>query len=526
MTSLIGALGSGFTSWWGRISQGDERQATWRDHYGFLRSYYLSNGLYDDLRNTFTALGLPMEALKPIRNPSYRVVEFYAAKLWPGPLPAALPIVTENGDTLIEAIEQLWEWSNWGSEKQAAARSFAMYGDMFLKVATRSVFDPFTETYKVNRVYMQNLEPQHVTDFDADERGYLTYARIDVPQTRRKENGKIEAYTLTEIWSKEKQEFKRWEHDKGLDADIERLQEPTEVRPFSYFQIDFVPIVWQPFRHIGDERGMAAITPAIDKIDEANRQATKLHQMLFRYNRPTWVAMANGMDSTGRPLPPPRLGGSDGSTITTSADSETDDLWRLPGMNTLAALVPDIDYAATLAILNAQMTEISRDLPEMVYAEIQEKEGLSGIALRYMMEAAIDRLEEARGNAEGALIRAQQMALTIGQNAGLFKGLGDYKAGALAHSFGQRQVLTLAERERAEIVKMYVEAGVPVVSATRRAEWTDEEREQLAEDKEEEQANAQEGLGAALLNAQAQFDRGGVQTSNRGVTVAQNGNGE
>jgi hypothetical protein len=146
--------------------------------------------------------------------------------------------------------------------------------------------------------------------------------------------------------------------------------------------------------------------------------------------------------------------------------------------------------------------------------------------LRYMMEAAIDRLEEARGNAEGALIRAQQMALTIGQNAGLFKGLGDYKAGALAHSFGQRQVLTLAERERAEIVKMYVEAGVPVVSATRRAEWTDEEREQLAEDKEEEQANAQEGLGAALLNAQAQFDRGGVQTSNRGVTVAQNGNGE
>jgi hypothetical protein len=521
MTSLIGALGSGFTSWWGRISQGDEHQATWRDHYGFLRSYYLSNGLYDDLRNTFTALGLPMEALKPIRNPSYRVVEFYAAKLWPGPLPAALPIVTENGDTLIEAIEQLWEWSNWGSEKQAAARSFAMYGDMFLKVATRS-----DTLNTISRVYMQNIEPQSVTDFDADERGYLTYIRIDVPQTRRKANGKVEAYTLTEIWRKDTQEFKRWEHDKGLDADIERLQAPTEERPFSYFGIDFVPIVWQPFRNVGDERGMAAITPAIDKIDEANRQATKLNQMLFRYNRPTWVAMANGMDSTGRPLPPPRLGGSDGSTITTSTDSETDDVWRLPGMNTLEALVPNINYDAALAILNAQMTEISRDLPEMVYAEIQEKEGLSGIALRYMMEAAIDRLEEARGNAEGALIRAQQMALTIGQNAGLFKGLGDYASGALAHSFGQRQVLTLAERERAEIVKMYVEAGVPVVSATRRAEWTDEEREQLAEDKDEEQANAQEGLGAALMNAQAQFDRGGVQTPNRGATVAQNGNGE
>ena len=58
-------------------------------------------------------------------------------KIWPGPLPAALPIVTEN-QAIIEPIQQVWTWSNWGSEKQAAARWFACYGDMFLKVATKS----------------------------------------------------------------------------------------------------------------------------------------------------------------------------------------------------------------------------------------------------------------------------------------------------------------------------------------------------------------------------------------------------
>lgn len=513
-TALIGAA-SGFTSWWGRLTQGTVEQATWRQQYDFLQAYYLSNGLYDVLRDSFTALGMPTEALKPLRNPAYRVVEFYAAKLWPGALPAALPLVTDN--TKLQApLEQIWAWSNWGSEKQAAARGFAEYGDLFLKVATRS------QGNQIVRVYMQNLQPQSVTDFDADERGYLTYVRIDVPQTRRKADGKLEAYTLTEVWDKETQLFRRWEHSKGADTDLRGLGAPTDEKPFTYFGIDFVPVVWQPFRHIGDERGMAAITPAIDKIDEANRQATRLHSMLYRYNKPLWAASAGGMDSTGRPLPPPRLGGTDGSTLELSSDPGTEDIVRLPGTTSLDALVPNINYADALGILNAQLMDISRDLPEMVYAEIQEKDGLSGIALRYMLEAATDRLLEARGNAEGALVRAQQMALTMGQNAGLFKGLGDYAAGALAHSFASRQVLTLAERERAEITKMYVEAGVPLATATRRAEWTDEEREQMATEKEEEQANTQAGLGAALLNAQTQFDQGG---QNNGAQAVQNGQG-
>lgn len=481
------------------LQRQDAQQATWADQYNMLRAYYLSNGVYDVLRNLLSGLGVKKEALKPLRNPAYRVVEFYAAKLWPGVLPAALPIDTEN-QAIIAPIQQVWTWSNWAAEKQAVARTFPLYGDLFLKVATRS-----DSQGQVSRVYIQHLEPQSVTAFDADERGYLTFIRLDVPQQRRKQDGKTESYTLTEVWDKGAQSYRLWEHKKGPAEDLDKLGEPASERSFGDFGIDFVPIVWQPFRHIGDERGMAAITPALDKIDEANRQATRLHQMLFRYNKPLWAASAGGVDGSGRPLPPPRLG--DGNSLELSDDPATDDVVRLPGATKLEAMVPDLNYDAALNVLRDQMAEIRRDLPEMVYSEIQERNELSGVAIRYLLEAAIDRLLEARGNAEAALIRANQMALTIGQNVGLFRGLGSYEAGDFTHSFATRPVLSEAELERSQIVQGYVGAGVPLVTATRRSGWTESEIETMIEEREEEQANQSAGLGAALLNAQASFDR-------------------
>lgn len=507
MASLIGAFSS-YSAWWNYVTitaqRNTDKQATWADQYNYLRAYVLSNGLYDVLRATFTGLGMPKESLRPLRNPAFRVVSFYSAKLWPGTLPQALPIETDN-KRIVAPLAQLWQWSNWNSEKQAVARSFPTYGDLFLKVATKSKND------RVSRVYLQNLGPQTVTDFSSDERGYLTYVRIDVPQVRRNAEGKTEPYTLTEVWDKATQTFRRWEHKKSATTAIAQLGTPTEEQPFSAFGIDFIPLVWQPFIHIGDERGMAAITPAIDKIDEANRQATRLHQMLFRYNKPIWAASAGGMDSSGRPLPPPRLGGGDGSTLELSDDPATDDVVRLPGATALNPLVPSLNYDSALNVLRDMMAEIRRDLPEMTYSELQEHTDLSGVAIRYLMETAVDRLIEARGNAEAALIRAQQMALTIGQATGLFTGLGNYEAGDFAHTFKERPVLTLAEMERATITKTYVDGGVPVQTATRRAGWSEAEREAMATEKAEEQLQVQQGLATAMLNAQTNFDQGMAQ---------------
>ena len=139
MAKLVGAFQS-WSAWWtyvGLTLQRQEQRANWADQYNMLKAYYLNNGVYEIIDAMFSGFGVKRQELKPLRNPAFRVVEFYAVEYWPGPLPAALPIVTEN-QAIIEPIQQVWTWSNWGSEKQAAARWFACYGDMYLKVATKS----------------------------------------------------------------------------------------------------------------------------------------------------------------------------------------------------------------------------------------------------------------------------------------------------------------------------------------------------------------------------------------------------
>lgn len=510
-----------FTStaaWWSYVAvslQRGEQPAPWRDQYRALKSYYLNNGLYEVLDKLLKAIADDDKkaALRPLRNPAFRVVEFYAAKLWPGTLPNALPLEAKS-DSILPAIQQVWQWSNWNIEKQTCARWFATFGDMFIKVATKG--DP------VNRVFMQNIEPEFVTDFDADERGYLTYIRMDIPRTRRNAKGELEAYTHTEVWTK--QDYRLWEHDKGPDEELEKLGTPTQAEPLASFGIDFVPVVWVPFRSIGDERGTGAFTLQLDKIDEINRQATRLHQILFRYNRALWALMANATDSTGRPLPAPRIGGQ--ATPTSAGnlgqlEVDDDTLLGLPGMSDIKSLVAQINYADALAILNAQIAELEQDLPELAYFRLRDAGELSGRAVRLLLGDAVDRLIEARGNGEAGLLRAQAMALTMGVKAGLFEGIGTYEAGSFEHKFVERDPFPLSDHELAETTKTLTDAGVPVLAAARFAGFSEEQLADLEKELASEQERTATLARAYTTQAETNASRNGaVATNGAGGQVA------
>jgi hypothetical protein len=121
---------------------------------------------------------------------------------------------------------------------------------------------------------------------------------------------------------------------------------------------------------------------------------------------------------------------------------------------------------------------------------------------------AVDRVIEARGNAEAALIRAQQMALTIGVQAGVFKDIGTYEKGDFDHRFESREVFPSSDIDLANEVKIYTDAGLPVVTALREiAKWPEGKLQQVAADMNEEATamtipgklpvNASEGLRKA-----------------------------
>lgn len=469
------------------------------DMYAALEWYYHNNGLYALLQQDLMAGGLWTEGMVGLRNPAHRVVEFYVAKLWGGPLAKALPIVTEQKN-IVDPIQQVWAWSNWGAAKQVAARWFAMYGDMFIKVATNTAITP---DGKPTKVYFQNIKPMYVTDFNTDERGYLTWVRIDVPQ-RRTVDGKSGTYYLTEIWDKIKAMFWRWETDKGPSVSEDRLGTPVIEKPLSDYGIDFIPIVHAKFQDIGEAHGMGAFTHALDKIDEANRMATRLHELLYQYNQVVWAITAGGADSAGRPLPAPMLkfDGQEMSADGTTTIGGGQKVARLPGNSELKSLVPDLHYDDALAVLQDHMKELERDLPEIAYFRLrEEKNDLSGTAIRYLLSDAVDKVIEARGNAEAALARADAMALTIGKTLGIFQdAIGKYENGDFEHTFADRDVIPLSQKERREIAEADLRIGASHETVLTSLGYD-------AEDEMAKRAEENKNAGDGLLSA---FEKGQV----------------
>lgn len=442
-------------------------QAGW---YAKLWQYYHQNGLYDPQAALDNYLATWNESMKSLRTCGNRVVEFYVSKLEPGTLPDAMPIVAEN-ESIIEPIQRVWLWSNLGQKKPVVIRMFALLGDIFIQSCVNE-----TRT----RVYQQYHSPEYVTSFEEDDRGNLSYIRLDIP------NGKM---THIEIWDSDG--YRVWESERGSGTEEKYLGTPDDSGTLAELGIDFLPFAHAKFRDVGQDRGVGCFAHALDKIDEANRMATRLNEMLFRYNKPLWVVSANAMDSTGRPIPAPLVPSS-----TTTVNDDT--MLSLPGQATLQGLVPDIKYADALAILQDMIHELERDLPEMGYANLKEQANLSGRAVRFMMSDAIDKAEEARGNLEQAMIKADMHSLSLGLVNQIFAGIGTYAAGDYEHSFSPRQIMPLDDLDRAMALQQFTAGGIPLPSAMRMAGFTEDQITIALQEKSSESAQRATELGNAM----------------------------
>lgn len=493
MQTLVSLFGRDASAWMRTSLLGVERasrtQASIRDWYDLLAAYYYSNGLYQVLRDAAVTSGLGGEALRSLRNPAFRATEFHASHLWPGSLPDALPIVTEN-ERIIDPIQQLWQWSNFGAQKQIVARTLPMLGDWFCKVRSSGDMLPLSE----RRVWFQMIEPRHVTEFVRDDRGFLTYVRIDVPQVSTDSAGVVnERWSHVEVWSKALGTYRQWRYvGESVSVPVEQLTGLQVDEPLEALNgVDFIPIVHVPFRDVGDTRGVGCFVPVLDKIDEVNRLATRLHQMGFRNMRNIWASLRDGQDSSNRPLPPASVGARFKEALGLAPGREqpaqsqvTETFIDLPGATRIESLVPDLKYDALLATVQDQLAEIGNDLPEIRWYSLSEQGAdLSSRAIRLLMAPAVARVEEGRGNAETGLARLDQMALSMGQAIGLWLDAGRYERGDFEHSFEHRDVMPLsdideaeAHRARAQAAQGYTSAGVPLMTVlTDVMDKTDEE---------------------------------------------------
>lgn len=456
-TPLLGS-DSAFTDVQLSLSGMGQVDAAPRQTYAMLDAYYANNALYQGLQRAWYDAGLPAESLRGLRNPTSLIVDFWRAHLWPGDLPDALPIVpgdaVPDGDGLVAQCRQIHAWSNWAARKQLAAHRLGLYGDKWAKVAGVAGRP---------RVIIELIHPYHVTDFDEDERGHCTWVRIDVPQVGRNANGTRRTFTHTEVWSKEDQLYRRWAHARGLDAELPRLGTPAEVKTFREMGCeDFVPLTRTPFRDLGGKRGVGAVILLKDVIDEVNRKATNLAEMLFVDNASSMFL--ESQFSPEKPTPPPSLTSGGGSQVTVNKRP----IWSTPAGWQLTYKVPPINFAAELEALAADLHHLSRLAPELLYWDTAEAQGVeSGTARRMRMAPAVARVEEVRGSAESDHARQLMMACTIAKNLGIqgFTDLGDFTKGELDLTFKKRAVIDLTDTEKSELAQGRAQAFGSLVGA-------------------------------------------------------------
>lgn len=428
--------------------------------YAVLRALYNVNGLFEELRTLNFNRDDWAPALKGIYNPTNRSVEFFANRTLRGDL----EIVTEN-ERIVEPIAQVFKWSNMANLKTVISRVCARDGDAFIQVVRPE---------ERERVYYQVLDASHVIDFDDDHRGNITWLRLEKWAAERDDNGVLQNYQHVEVWSKQDGTYRRWRiEDRRLVAvnrPLNELGPPTEELTFESMGIGWVPIVHAKHQDIGEPRGRAAVMPAYDMILEACLMATRLHQLLYRHNNVTQAIQSAGRDPSGRPIPPPAISGTaqaDDGTVTLGEDT----LLRLPAGWELTQIVPQLPYADALAILTDQMSKIEDTLPELVaFKRLREMGEVSGRAARLLLGDAAERVDEASGNLEAVVIRANQMALSIGAAANIpeFRNIGTFDAGDFDHEFAPRDIFPSSDTEdaQAELLKAQayqalIDAGFP-----------------------------------------------------------------
>src|SRR5690606_24871276 len=137
--------------------------------YDMLELYAANNALYDAMIDREWERGNARQDVRGLMTPANAIVQYYAATIWPGKLPDALPIKSDDEDELEnirEAVNAIWDASNWSKNKQVCVRMGIRLGDVFLKACQRE---------SDGHPYIQIIHPWYVTDFDTNERDNLTF---------------------------------------------------------------------------------------------------------------------------------------------------------------------------------------------------------------------------------------------------------------------------------------------------------------------------------------------------------------
>jgi hypothetical protein len=464
-----------------------------QSRYGLLWGYYNNsafdkscNVLWDQYRANYNLY----RHIRPIFNPTRRLVDFYASQVYPGILsedgralpdgvPIAVPFSEDTPAVLRAAAAQLWQWSNWQAKKSVYVRYGAALGDVFCEVVDDTARGKVT--------------------LDVVWPGFITNLSLDAA-------GNVKAYTLEYPAIDGEGSFT---YRKEVDQEVFRYYRNNELYDYSGYGAEvtnpygFVPATWTKHSDSGDDHGSPAIAGSLNKIDELNALASHIHDQIHKVIGAPLVIFGSGTISN---LFSAQKRGPTNEFTEPSADQESVFMLKGPADGKVASLAGDLSLADAAVYMTQLLGEIEQDNPELAfYRELRSMSQVTGPAASRLVGDVASRVFEAQAAYDGGLISLTRMAVAIaGQrvNDGSWGSsltpqqqkfaaydLESFARGDLAMEIAPRPLLTPTKLEQAledqamwQGVNVAVQAGVPLEVALRREGWTEEELRQLGAD--------------------------------------------
>lgn len=436
---------------------------------------------------------------RPIYNPTFRLVELETAKAYGGALDwddfsdGAIPLKNAD-DRIIEAVRQVFKWSNWGQRKSLYARNCSRYGDAVINVTT----DFFSQ-----KVRLELLHPGVLKEIDTGPTGFVKRAVIEY---ERQDSGDDKPWVYTLEIDEDHFATFRDGGPYAVHADPFGNLLPAWPNPYS-----FVPLVTAQSLDIGEQWGAVSFHASVEKIEEVNDLASILHDQIRKAVTAPWFL--SGVTS----LSQLKEDVATASTGEGDADEETErnsvPVIMAPAESRAQMLVADINIADSLRAIERLLEEIEDENPQLSLNRMRRQGGdltYPGVMTAY--DDAISRIQEFRSNVDGGLLRALQMAISIGAYH-RFDGfrpfsLDSYRQGLLDFQIADRPIVrdTLSRRDQ---IELHARADAP-------AEWMwkllGHTNEEIAQAKTQQEAATRQ-VAAQLISVMAGNEAGSANNA-------------
>jgi hypothetical protein len=425
------------------------------------------------------------EYIRGVYNPSYRLAEFWRAHLLGGKLdpnagdgmqyPSTLPIVTDN-DALRVALAALWKASNFQIKKDVLALWTTVMGDGVIKIVD--------DTAR-KKVFLSMVHPATIKSLDLDNFGNVKGYIIEERRPDPRKDGANRTVKYTEIATREGQAvvYATFLDDRPYSWDGDGLSKWSE----SY---GFIPMVTVQHSNVGSDFGWAEAYPGLAKFREADDLASKLSDQVRKMVDSDWLFA--GVKAGNVSFEKPEV-----DEYQPERGRENINALYGPVGATATPLVAPLDIAAAAAYIKDILADIERDYPEL-NSDMHNVQGdISGRALRINRAPAEDKVLERRPNYDDALVRAFQMAISIGGFRGYegYEGfdLNSYAAGDMEMTIGDRPVFRSDPLDKTDVDTAFYAAGnaaktfgIPPLVYLKRSGWTDDEIKMVEKSKEYE----------------------------------------